>query len=183
MAPLRSTPPGDSMPMESSSFYPANHETLAPERSPKNWLLRAATLFALLGLLLMAGSLVLRIDAGREASQLSGTTLGTVSLGGQNEAGQTCSLSYSYTVQGKELTAAIVEGTICGKDQREGAKRTVYYDPYLPTHSVLEDPWLKLDGTPWRALFGAGAIAMLAAAVSLVLGLRGRRRAEPVDAN
>jgi len=150
--------------------------------TPKRFYL-AATALALLGLLLMAGSLWLRIDAGQDASRLTASTVGTVLPGSEqtNYSNQAvCTVSYSFLVDsGETVRAEAVEQTDCGEAQEEGADRTVYYAPGNPADSSLVDPALKLEETPWRQVFLGGSLAILGAGVLIVLGFLRARRGTP----
>jgi len=147
--------------------------------TPKRFFL-AATALALLGLLLMAGSLWLRIEAGQDASRLTATAVGTVLPGAEQTNYRdraACTVGYSFLADsGESIQAEAVEQRDCGEAQKEGAERTVYYAPGNPTDSSLVDPALKLEETPWRQLFLGGALAVGGATVLLILGgLRARR--------
>ena len=175
--------PVDSRSMSDGNPYLGSRSSL--ERgalTPRRFFL-AATALALLGLLLMAGSLWLRIDAGQDASRLTATSVGTVLPGAESVSygdQAVCTVSYSFLADsGESIQAEAVEQTDCGEAQEEGAERTVYYAPGNPADSSLVDPALKLEETPWREVFLGGSLAILGAGVLMVLGSLRARRGTP----
>jgi hypothetical protein len=113
---------------------------------PMGWAMPIAA--ALFGLALFIPGYFLQHSADVNARTYSASAVGTVQDGAHEVRGHkdtmSCKFSYQFTPDGADsddvYAGTGADSSACGKDQAQGAERTVYYDPGNPRENTTQNP-------------------------------------------